>query len=108
VSGSKTTKPDPSRQQVLAAVRALPPGQDYSWDGADEDDRPLTRDEMRAGITAAAATRKRGRPAGSGQKEQVAIRLDRDVLTAFRADGPGWQTRVNEALKDWLAAHKPG
>lgn len=106
MSGSKTTKPDPTRQQVLAAVRALPAAQDYTWDGSDEDDRPLGRDEMRAGMATAAA-RKRGRPAGSGQKEQVAIRLDRDVLAAFRADGPGWQTRVNQALRDWLAAHKP-
>ena len=36
-------------------------------------------------------------------KEQVAIRLDPDVLSAFRSGGPGWQTRVNAALKDWLA-----
>ena len=40
-------------------------------------------------------------------KEQVAIRLDPDVLAAFRADGPGWQTRVNAALKDWLVEHPP-
>ena len=38
-------------------------------------------------------------------KEQVAIRLDRDVVGAFRAGGPGWQTRVNAALKQWLATH---
>ena len=36
-------------------------------------------------------------------KEQVAIRLDRDLVGALRASGPGWQTRVNAALKDWLA-----
>lgn len=38
-------------------------------------------------------------------KEQVAIRVDRDVLEAFRADGPGWQTRMNAALKEWLVGH---
>lgn len=38
-------------------------------------------------------------------KEQVAIRFDRDVLEAFRAGGPGWQTRMNTALKEWLTAH---
>lgn len=102
MSGSKKT--ELSRQQVLAAVQALPPAQDYVWDGTDEDDRPLTRDEMLAGMTAA---RKRGRPAGSGTKEQVAIRLDREVLAAFRASGPGWQTRMNDALKDWLKDHQP-
>ncbi|MFT3812921.1 MAG: BrnA antitoxin family protein [Acidovorax sp.] len=93
-----------TRDQVLAAVRALNPAQDYVWDGADEDDRPLSTEEMRAGI---AAARKRGRPAGSGSKEQVAIRFDHEVLAAFRASGPGWQTRMNDALKDWLRTHKP-
>ena len=33
-------------------------------------------------------------------KEQVAIRFDREVLTAFRSAGPGWQTRMNAALKE--------
>ena len=36
---------------------------------------------------------------------QVAIRFDRDVLSVFRAAGPGWQTRMNEALRDWLRTH---
>ena len=40
-------------------------------------------------------------------KEQVAIRLDPEVLAAFRADGPGWQTRMNTILKAWLIAHQP-
>ncbi|MCL2830378.1 MAG: BrnA antitoxin family protein [Betaproteobacteria bacterium] len=92
-----------SRQQVAAAVRAIPEDKLFVWDGVDEDDRPLSREEMRAGI---AAAKKRGRPAGSGAKEQVAIRFDREVLAAFRADGPGWQTRMNEALKDWLKTRR--
>ncbi len=37
-------------------------------------------------------------------KEQVAIRLDPEVVGAFRASGPGWQTRVNSVLKEWLAS----
>ena len=35
-------------------------------------------------------------------KEQIAIRLDPDVLAAFRASGRGWQSRVNMVLKTWL------
>ncbi len=101
--GSKTN--ELSRSQVLAAVRALPQGDGYVWDGASEDDRPLTGEELKAGL--AVALKKRGRPIGSGTKEQVAIRLDRDVLTAFRGTGPGWQTRMNEALRDWLRTHSP-
>jgi uncharacterized protein (DUF4415 family) len=33
------------------------------------------------------------------------IRFDEDILEAFKATGPGWQTRVNAALKEWLASH---
>ena len=32
-------------------------------------------------------------------KEQVSIRLDRDVLEHFQDDGPGWQDRINAALR---------
>ena len=101
--GSKTN--ELSRAQVLAAVRALPQDSGYVWDGVNEDDRPLTGQELQAGL--AAALKKRGRPAGSGSKEQVAIRFDREVLSAFRASGPGWQTRMNDALRDWLRTHSP-
>jgi len=50
----------------------------------------------------AVAKRSAGRPAGSGKKEQVAIRLDKDILLSFRAAGTGWQTRMNDALREWL------
>lgn len=53
--------------------------------------------------TIAALQRTRG-PNRNPTKEQVAIRLDREVVGAFRAGGPGWQTRMNAALKDWLAS----
>lgn len=35
-------------------------------------------------------------PAG---KELVSLRLDRDVLEHFQEDGPGWQERINAALR---------
>ena len=41
---------------------------------------------------------RRGRPQGSGTKEQVTLRLDKKVLEAFRATGDGWQTRINDTL----------
>jgi uncharacterized protein (DUF4415 family) len=39
-----------------------------------------------------------GRPKGSGTREMVTLRLDKAVLAHFRAGGPGWQTRLNDAL----------
>lgn len=36
-----------------------------------------------------------------------AVRYSPDVLAAFRATGRGWQTRMNDALRDWLKTHSP-
>ena len=50
---------------------------------------------------------KRGRPIQTETKQHVNIRLDADVLSAFKHQGPGWQTRMNSALRDWLSTHAP-
>jgi len=43
---------------------------------------------------------RRGRGPQKGEtKALVSLRLDREILTRFRADGPGWQTRINAALR---------
>ena len=34
-----------------------------------------------------------------GTKEMVSLRIDRDVLDFFQADGPGWQDRINAVLR---------
>lgn len=111
MAGSKTTSMATDEKRAarkhgesktnVAKVRA---GAPYVWDGKNEDERPLTREEMQAGIEA--YRKQRGRPAGS-DKESTTIRFDRDVLAAFRAAGPGWQTRMNAALRDWLKNHSP-
>jgi uncharacterized protein (DUF4415 family) len=38
-------------------------------------------------------------PSLPGAKEMVSLRIDRDVLDVFQADGPGWQDRINAALR---------
>ena len=45
---------------------------------------------------------KRGRPPLENPKEHVNIRLDADIVQAFKSKGRGWQTRVNSALREWL------
>lgn len=42
-------------------------------------------------------------PAVPNAKEMVSLRLDRDVLEHFQADGPGWQERINAALRELIA-----
>ncbi len=38
-------------------------------------------------------------PSVPGVKELVSLRIDRDVLDYFQEDGPGWQDRINAALR---------
>ncbi len=65
----------------------------------DSDNPPLTENELQR------FRRTRGRPQGSGNKEQVTLRLDVEILEQFRATGNGWQTRINDALRDWIRQH---
>jgi uncharacterized protein (DUF4415 family) len=39
------------------------------------------------------------KPAVPNAKELVSLRIDRDVLDHFQESGPGWQDRINEALR---------
>ena len=45
---------------------------------------------------------RRGRPRSESPKQAIKIRLDPDLLIAIRATGSGWQTRVNDALREWM------
>src|SRR5262245_16224579 len=38
-------------------------------------------------------------PQKTPTKEMISLRVDRDVVAAYRATGPGWQARANEALR---------
>lgn len=50
---------------------------------------------------------RRGRPKAESTKLALTVRYDAEVVAAFRATGRGWQTRMNDALKDWLKTHSP-
>lgn len=71
----------------------------------DPDEAPsLDRDwferaEIREGERLVRPARAVGRPKKAAPKEAVNIRLDREVVAHFRATGPGWQSRINEALR---------
>jgi uncharacterized protein (DUF4415 family) len=92
-------------------IRDLSPAEDAAIVRAalsDPDAHPLTDEELAkfrpAREVLPAIKRPPGRPAGSA-KESTTVRFDRDVLDAFRATGPGWQTRMNAALREWVATH---
>ena len=54
------------------------------------------------------AVRRRGRPRKADPKVPVHIRFSSEVVAYFRATGRGWQTRMDEALKEWIAEHGKG
>ena len=65
---------------------------------SDQDNLPLTQEELQQ------FKRTPGRPAGSS-KELISLRLDREALKVFRSTGAGWQTRINDVLKEWAKHH---
>jgi uncharacterized protein (DUF4415 family) len=80
-------------------------------------DKPLTDKEFKSmktvrgvdglasilGEDFVAPMRKRGRPVQPQTKEQVTIRLDADIMKKLRKSGRGWQTRINDILRESLA-----
>lgn len=107
-----TSTPSISPEQRAAALAAAPehatdpntpyeagdPGAvDAHWQGAIAS-RGLP--ELRETL----ATRRRG-PGRVARKVSTTIRFDADVLAAMKATGPGWQTRINDAVRDWIKAH---
>ena len=48
---------------------------------------------------------RRGRPKAAVRKVAATIRYDSAVLEAFRASGKGWQTRMNDVLREYVRTH---
>ncbi|NOT17177.1 MAG: BrnA antitoxin family protein [Sulfuriferula sp.] len=95
------------RKIILESLKTAPPNGDFIWDGKDENDRPLSREEVQKGVET--YCKKRGRPINANRKEQVSVRYSPEVLSYFRSTGEGWQTRMDAALQllvkknpDWL------
>lgn len=85
------------------------PNPDYSQEDWDEvcDNPELTDAEIAELRPAAevlppalyaALVNRGGRPKAEVRRVPISLRVDPNVLAAFKADGPGWQTRMNEAL----------
>jgi uncharacterized protein (DUF4415 family) len=79
-----------------------------SWN--DPDDAPEWEDDVfeRAELAiggkvvreATGTLTRRGRPPiGDAPKQQVTLRLPREVIAHFKAEGPGWQARIGEVLR---------
>ena len=56
-------------------------------------------------VTDFSKMRRVGRPEAEVTKERITIRLSREVTEHFRATGKGWQTRMDEVLKEYIELH---
>src|SRR5215831_17245869 len=74
-------------------------GRAAAW--VDPDDAPELTREMaeRADLYHGDKLIRRGRPPSDNPKHALKLRIDADVVEHFRATGPGWQTRINDALR---------
>lgn len=92
----EATAPKQSRADALAlaskALAAMTSKEDAAITAAAESDPD-------AQPTDVISRRKVGRPPLARPKRAIQLRLDADVLDRFKADGDGWQTRMNEALR---------
>lgn len=68
---------------------------------SDPDDAPKLDQDWADGADAfkGKALVRRGRPKLEQSKQHVSLRLDPDVIASFKSEGPGWQSRINEALR---------
>jgi uncharacterized protein (DUF4415 family) len=106
-----SSKKFPASQAEVEAAIARAPGKD----------RPLTAREETKWATgvmvdgggyeavrkALATKRKPGQrgPQVAPTKQLVSVRYSPEVLAFFKASGAGWQSRMDDALKQWVAAH---
>lgn len=80
----------PSREEDEAINRGI---------AADPDTYELTAVDLKQ-------MKRLGRPKAALTKERITIRLSPEVVEAFRAQGSGWQTRIDDALREWLRDHE--
>ena len=114
------TSPIFTAEQIKAAIEAAPDrvhDADCPYDPNDPvavaeyfKDAVVTHGGGYQVVRAALAAKRKPGQRGPGKrppKEVINIRLSPQVISAFRATGAGWQTRVDGALQDWLKQHKP-
>jgi len=79
--------------QKLADIIAIPADPD------DPEDFDTTEEALQQALAERRERLRRRGAQATPTKKQVTLRLDPDVIDKFRATGPGWQARINDALK---------
>ena len=99
-----TSKPFPTSPEEIAAAVAQAP------DRVQDPDSPYDPNDAAAveAFWKGAAVRRPGQrgPGKKAKKVLLSIRYSPEVVEYFKATGEGWQTRMDDALKEWMVAHK--
>ena len=69
----------------------------------DPDAQPLTQKQLNAMVPLKAL---RGRPKSERKKQLISVRYSQEVIEYFRATGEGWQARMDEVLRRYVARHR--
>ena len=67
---------------------------------ADADAQPLTPKQLKSMVPMRAL---RGRPKSENAKKLVSMRYSPEVLKYFRSTGEGWQSRIDQVLREYIA-----
>ena len=93
---------DPARLEAMTDEEVIAAAE------SDSDNPPLTAEQlsqMKPLREVLPWLGNRGRPVKEQTKVSVTIRLHPEVLAYFKAGGQGWQTRLNEALHEYIKQH---
>src|SRR5262249_20232469 len=95
----RSFKPAWSKPRLKRHQHAVGRTRAPAW--VDPDDAPELTQAMaeRADLYHGDELIRRGRPPSDHPKQALKLRIDPDVVEHFRASGPGWQTRINDALR---------
>ena len=69
---------------------------------ADPEAQPLTPTQLKAMVPLRAV---RGRPRSAGRKVLLSVRYSPEVIEYFRSTGRGWQSRMDDVLRQYVARH---
>ena len=99
-----TSKPFPTKPEDVAAAIARAPEQASDPECPYDPNDPAAVQAYWKGAT----VRRPGQrgPGKKSKKVLLSVRYSPEVVEYFKSSGEGWQTRMDEALKEWVAAHR--
>ncbi len=98
-TGKKPTERKPTGTDWERVKREAAQGAPVAFDPTSEPYDPNDAAAVAAYWSGSSIKRGRGRPAVAVKRPTLNMRVDAEVLDAFKATGPGWQTRINALLR---------